>query len=306
MKGEWFIITPYYREEIDWIKRCVDSVKRSANALGEDHFVIKHLLVADGVYRPEVQELSDYNLTMFPGTRDYGDTPRFIGFCLAYTQGAKAISFLDADNWFFDSHLPAVAQLYENTKAQVVTTSRAFFHLNGDPLDAVCLTSDGEHFCDTSCLTLFDEGVGFGRFWGEISDEEHAIDDRVVWDKIKENGAVRAHTDQVTIAYRARASSYYRDLGEPIPNKLIRDNREEISNALIAYHKRTGQTAELDWRYSVPYDKPYRAKKLALGLISRGEIEKASPILSVLRTQLGSDLGIQLAYEISLRANGRQ
>jgi hypothetical protein len=298
MKEKWYVITPYHDEEFNWIKKCVDSVRESATKLGDGLFEVRHLLIGDGVHRPEIQSLSSNHLLIIPGARDYGDTPRYLGASYAYSQGAKAISFLDADNWIFQSHLPTIAKHYIETKIPIITTKRAFFDVDGTSLDAVCLTSDGEQFCDTSCLTLFGSAVVLGRLWGEIDDAEHAIDDRVVWHSIKNSGLSRSHTGDITVAYRARSPSYYRDLGEPIPNQLVRDNTEKIRSAVLSFKRRTGVTAELSWRYSIPFDKPQRARKLALALLQKGDYEKAAPILDVLRSQLANDLGVKLAYEL--------
>ncbi len=289
----WWIITPYFDEPVEWIARCVDSIKKAALFLGNE-LTIKHLLVSDGVHRPEVRSLTDFHIELAPGFGDYGDSPRYLGSSFAKLSGANALSFVDSDNWVYPNHLEAILSKHTTSGAHLITTEREFYDVYGVPLHAKCLTSDGKNFSDTNCITLFHEALSISDIWGTIPEEEHAIDDRVLWDYVLQTSIARAHTSIPTVAYRARVPSFYHDLGEIPPSEYLRPIGDNISRAIKAFEGRTGRNPRLRWMYEIPHDKHIRAKKVAKALMKTFKFDSAIEILSELKTKLPHDDDIKI------------
>ena len=84
------IITPYYKEPTEVLRRCHDSVKAQT-------YPATHFMLADGHPNPEVDNWDVVHIKL-PAHGDSCDTPRAIGALSASAQGFDAISLLDADN----------------------------------------------------------------------------------------------------------------------------------------------------------------------------------------------------------------
>jgi hypothetical protein len=82
---------------------------------------------------------------------------------------------------------------------------------------AQCLTSDGEQFCDTSCLMLMRPAFPVTSVWALMDPSQHAIDDRVVWQRLLQSGLPRAHTGRPSVAYRATLTNFYHHFREKPP-----------------------------------------------------------------------------------------
>ena len=95
------VITPYYREDTEKLRRCHESVLRQT---GE----VTHFMVADGFPNPEVDRWDVQHVSLGAAHGDNGNTPRGIGALLAFAQGFDAVAFLDADNWFVDNHISSL------------------------------------------------------------------------------------------------------------------------------------------------------------------------------------------------------
>src|SRR5690349_5897356 len=93
------VVTPYYKEPLAVLRRCVDSVKAQQIACA-------HIMVADGHPRPEIEDWGVEQHVKLPLSHaDDGDTPRLIGTGMAHAQGFDAVCWLDADNWFEAEHV---------------------------------------------------------------------------------------------------------------------------------------------------------------------------------------------------------
>src|SRR5258708_138089 len=164
------VVTPYFRVPDEWLKHCHSSVAAQQHPC-------THILVADGEPQQGVAPFAAEHIVLEKPHADSGDTPRLIGSRAAIRQGFDAIAYLDADNWYYPHHIASLIALHETTGAAVCTSKRAFHHLDGRFM-GVCLTSDGEHFRDTSCLMLTRPALELASLWGELAPDEHALDDR--------------------------------------------------------------------------------------------------------------------------------
>lgn len=204
------VVTPYRQTPDAWLRFCHESVRAQS-------YPCTHVLVADGEPQAAVREFHAYHIVLGVTYADFGDTPRAIGSKFAIEQGFDAIAYLDSDNWYNPNHVASLVTLHRRTGAAVCTSKRTIHHLDGR-LMALCLTSDGERFCDTNCLMLMRPAFIAASIWGRIADDEHPIDDRVVWSWILDSDLSRAHSDLATVGYRATHRGLYSMMGWPIPD----------------------------------------------------------------------------------------
>jgi hypothetical protein len=181
-------------------------------------------MIADGEPLDWVGNFCCKHIVLTHSLNDCGDTPRAIGSLKAIEQGYDAIAYLDSDNWYEPNHISSLLDLQAKTSAAVCTSKRRIHHLDGRPM-AICLGSDGEQFCDTSCLMLLRPAFDLTSVWASILPGEHGIDDRIMWHAVKRGGYRRTHSDLPTVCYRATHAGFYVYTGWPVPNEAVRNNK---------------------------------------------------------------------------------
>lgn len=87
------VITPYYKESLDILQKCHESVKK------QNHPSL-HVMVADGFPVDDISQWDCNHIILPLGHNDIGSTPRLLGSYHAIGLGYDAIAFLDADNWY--------------------------------------------------------------------------------------------------------------------------------------------------------------------------------------------------------------
>lgn len=202
------IITPYYKEKPEILKRCIDSVKDQTTKAD-------HILVADG----HPVDVADYNIAhhiVLPNANgDYGDTPRMIGSIYAYSQGYDAYCWLDADNWFEPNHLEKMLEIIHlNPEAEIVTATRNLRRPDASLL-AVDNESNGVEFCDTNCYFITRDAMPLANKWGFKDKSKAILGDREVW-----AGAAVYHKDhckEPTVNYTTMFGLHYVSRGETAP-----------------------------------------------------------------------------------------
>jgi hypothetical protein len=248
------VVTPFCHEPPEWLVQAQKSVAAQT-------YPCDHILVGDAA--SVVPALPAMVVNLPTGVADYGDTPRAIGSFYAAGLGYDAIAYLDADNWFHPGHIASLVALHMQTRAAVVTSRRAFVRLDGTYM-AECTASDGETFSDTNCLYLTRPAFGVLSTWALMDPAFHAIDDRVMWHAIKQQGYSRAHTEQASVAYRARLPNFYTDLGETSPVDVKLAQAEAIMSALAAWEAAGNATLRMNWGYR-RYAGPNRIREVFFG-----------------------------------------
>ncbi len=203
------VVTPYYKEPLEVLKRCHDSVR------AQIHHKAEHILVADGHPRPELDAWDAQHISI-PASDDCGDTPRLVGAVIASTSGVDAIAFLDADNWFEPDHLATLVTMHELTGHPIVTATRFLRRLDGGPL-GVCTESDGQAFTDTNCYLLMRPAFHLLGAWGFKERGAAALGDRVFWRAVVRSGLARAHSTTPTVNYVTSFAGHYLAHGETPP-----------------------------------------------------------------------------------------
>jgi len=225
------VITAYCSDDFAYIDRCIRSVRDQSTQA-------THFVVADGCDVPlSNAQLAGVNILRIPiRHHDYGNTPRFVGSHLAIEKGFEAIAFLDADNWYHTDHLSSLVSLHRSTDALIGASQRIICAVDGTPI-GLCLLSGTPIFADTSCMMFFRNATHFGRLWGEIPSDFHAIGDRILWKSIIDEGASQFFTARPTIGYTAKHRSFYERAGIASPPSMRTKTgiREAIRKYYIQY-----------------------------------------------------------------------
>ena len=203
------VITPYYREHVSILYDCHRSVRAQS-------VPCTHVMVANGPPSPDVQSWDIHHVVLPGPHRDYGSTPRLLGAFHAVGLGFDGIAFLDADNCYRADHLERLLELHRHTQASFISSSRVLCRLDGSVMGP-CLTSDGKHFSDTSCMLIMRPAFSLLANWCLMPDYAHVISDRVFLYLARVAGTTFAHSPEPTLYYRCGKSDSYDIVGEPPP-----------------------------------------------------------------------------------------
>ena len=210
------VVTPYYKEPIEKIRRCHESV------LNQTHRDVMHIMVADGFPRQEINSWERCLHIPLPiGHNDSGDTPRVVGCSSAASQQYGGIVLLDADNWFEPEHIEVLINVHKQSQAPVVTCVRKLCRPDTGELLATCWESDGVNFCDTNCYLITHTAFPLLAAWG-FRDNQTASriingGDRLFWNAVVKSQVGRAHSKRPTVNYETVWANHYEALGLPIP-----------------------------------------------------------------------------------------
>jgi glycosyltransferase involved in cell wall biosynthesis len=209
------VITPYYKESPEVLKRCMDSV---AN---QTHADIIHVMVADGYPSDYVINRAEGNTKIMhiviPNTNDGGSTPRGIGAAVIAQKECDAIAFLDADCWYDSDHIETALSVMTEHKP-IVTIGRYLHRLDWSML-SLDPESDGLSFNDTSCYLI--ARSAFQSIWAWLFlDRKHGpVCDRVVWHYIPKQYTIRS--PKSTVHFITRYAVHYLYYKEIPPNGCI-------------------------------------------------------------------------------------
>ncbi|MBC7916561.1 MAG: hypothetical protein H7Y28_02005 [Rhodoferax sp.] len=95
---QYAIVTPYYKESVGLLQRCIASVQHQT-------IQVDQLLIADGHAQDWIDFRAERYLRLDHPHGNYGNTPRGIGLMLAFTEQYNGIGVLDADNWLEANHV---------------------------------------------------------------------------------------------------------------------------------------------------------------------------------------------------------
>lgn len=210
------VVTPYYQEDVSWLTRAHESVRAQKVPAW-------HILVCDGAAPAQIPDFQGTHVLLQRNYRDYGNTPRFIGCFNAITQGADAIAFLDADNWFYPEHLMTLAEVAVAADLEAVASARMLHRLDGSAM-MKCPTVDGQNFIDTSCMFIMKSAFRHLIAWVLLGqDVSGGAPDQFVWKMMRDAGTRMGFVDRPTVAYRTRHRVHYEAAGErPPPGAIAR------------------------------------------------------------------------------------
>lgn len=233
------VVTPYYNEPLEWIHSMQLSVLNQTHAS-------THIIVCDGNALPS--PLNAEVIVLPKRIGDYGDTPRAVGTAYAIGRGFDAIAYLDADNGYDHNHIESLVDAHKISSAEIVTSGRRFVSLDGIQM-AECLSSNGIEFSDVNCLFFTKNAYHLLSKWVLMESDFHPIDDRVIWHAVLNSGLKKAHTNKITVAYRATHPGIYRDLSAPIPEALSQSKEQKIAQALTKWEESGNPSLRMRWGY---------------------------------------------------------
>jgi GT2 family glycosyltransferase len=213
------VVTPYFETELAWVRQGHASVRGQT-------VQAHHILVCDGSTPAQIEAFQGTHILLQRNYKDYGNTPRLIGCYNAITQGADAIAFLDADNWFQPDHLENLLRVAQDNRLDACSSARALFRPDGSYM-VKCPTVNGRDYIDTSCLLVMRSAFHHMIAWILTSQDTAAVTDQHVWTHMKNAGARLAFLDKATVCYRTRHASHYRLIGETPPPDAI--DRTDLS-----------------------------------------------------------------------------
>lgn len=204
------VITPYCEEPPQVLRDC-------HQAASSQSFSCTHFMIADGQPRQEVARWAAQHIILPQAHHDCGNTARGIGSLSAMNQGYDAVSFLDADHWYYPNHIESMIKLHLSTGASVCTAARNIHRLDGSLMFTDLHESDGKRHVDTSCLFIMRPAFRLLPLWTMMPTQLGPVSDQVMWQAIKARRVPHAHNPEPTVAYRTRSHAHYWSIGEPAP-----------------------------------------------------------------------------------------
>ncbi len=207
------VVTPYFETEESWIRQGHASVHGQT-------VPAHHILVCDGSAPVQIEAFQGTHILLQRNYKDYGNTPRLIGCYNAIDQGAEAIAFLDADNWFQPDHLEGLSRFAQDNRLDACSSARTLHRPDGSFM-AKCPTVNGRPYIDTSCLLVMKPAFHHLIAWVLYGQDVAAVMDQHVWGHMKRAGVRLGFLDRATVSYRTRHASHYRLIGEVPPADAI-------------------------------------------------------------------------------------
>ena len=210
------VITPYYKEALEVLERCHHSCLAQ-----EGGWPLRHVMVADGHARPEIDGWDVEHITLPNAHGDNGNTPRCVGAISAINQGYWPILLLDADNWFQPWHLTTVVALRQrHPSADVLAMGRECALPDGTPIPGLLEEDLGLRHVDTSCYVFYPSAFRVLSLWGMMPTYMGPICDRFIRQSITDYGLVMAGTHQPSVVFTAHYSWAYQALDRPVPDDV--------------------------------------------------------------------------------------
>ena len=203
------VVTPYFEEEIATLRRCHESVLAQS-------YACRHIMVADGRPRAELDAWDVDHVRLPTPHGDYGDTPRAAGGAHALALGYDAVAYLDADNSWRPHHVKSMVCRLQATGADIVFSGRTLHFPDGTFLPELD-PADGRSHVDTSCMCLAGDLEASVGVWVAYPRLLSSIGDRLALRILRGRGKRIACTGALTVRYTMNFAWIYEALGMPVP-----------------------------------------------------------------------------------------
>lgn len=206
------VVTPYYKEDVATLTRCMDSVARQTIAV--DHF-----LVADGFPQDWLDSKPVRHIKLDRAHGDFGNVARGVGALLAVSEKYDGIAFLDADNWYDDDHIAScLAALEESPRSLYAAARRRFVRPNASVMETVTPAElPFEQHVDTNCFFFKPRLFYLLHHWCTIPRELSASGDRLFFLLLYGKSVTPAVVSKPTVNYLCMIEQVYRAQGEEPP-----------------------------------------------------------------------------------------
>ena len=235
------VITPYYTEPLEMLKRAHDSVMAQTHRC-------THYMVADGHARPEIDDWDVRHIALPIAHENNGNTPRAIGSLDSIGEGFDAIAYLDADNWFEPGHIENLLALHKETGAEIVSSGRVIHAIDGTVLLPEGKTDDGTQTADTSTLLFTQAAFSVLPIWGTMPKELGPNCDRFIFKGALALGCSHQHGSGLTVHFTSRYGPHYQAAGRAVPRDATAMHAMKESDQFIRRLKAKGLSHVLSGR----------------------------------------------------------
>lgn len=206
------VITPYFKEPDETLERCLGSVRSQDQPA-------THILIADGHPNELVERAGVRHLRLDRSHADAGNTARGLGALLAVAEEFEAIAFLDADNWFDDSHLSSCIQTAHSTPElpDFVVARRRLCRPDGSELPGSLEEDERGQHVDTSCFFLLRSSFHVAARWAAIPKALGPVGDRVFFKLLIAQNLRANRCQRTTVNYSCTYRSPYLAANEEPP-----------------------------------------------------------------------------------------
>ncbi len=202
------VITPYYKEPIETLRRCHDSVAAQTHPC-------THFMIADGHAVPDLGDWPVEHIILTRAHGDVGNTPRSIGAISALNRGFDAVAYLDADNWYHPEHIESLVETVRRAGVPMAISDRFVVALDGTVMDI----HEESHpdFADTSCIFHTAQAARMIPMWAMMPPVLGVMGDRVFVAIANLLRIPRARTGRKTLYYESNYWIHYHQAGLPQP-----------------------------------------------------------------------------------------
>ena len=224
------VVTPYYKEPVEVLKRCHDSVKN------QTHRDTTHIMIADG-HANSVCSTWDLEHIELPFSHDdAGATPRAIATISAFSRSYDAVGFLDADNWYDSDHVENMIKTLKLGNASAAIATRRIHSLDGAELYVDTVESNGENMVDTNSMFLTRDALHLLTYW-VTEPGQRLWSDRYFWNAVKMSKIPVARSLKPTVAYVSKWAWHYQYAGVEPPPDAVWIDQDAAGNLIHTKHK---------------------------------------------------------------------
>lgn len=225
------VVTPYYKEDREMLTRCMDSVRRQTVRAD-------HVLVADGFPQDWIDQAPVRHLKLDRAHADYGNFARGVGALAAVAEEYDGICFLDADNWYDDTHIEACLEVAAaRPDTPFIAAQRRFVRPDGTVMARVQPAEMPHHqHVDTNSMFLLPPAYPHVHRWCTMPQALSPSGDHLFFLVLVMAGFPPASTPKATVNYLCMFENIYLEQGEtpPLGAKPILNwpNRQQWINEL--------------------------------------------------------------------------
>jgi len=235
------VITPYYKESLETLIRCRDSVKN------QTYKNTTHILVADGHSNSICKGWNVDHFELPVSHADAGATPRAVAAMSAFSRGYDAIAFLDADNWYDNDHIESMVEgvhgVKQGTVDFVIATRRIHCSLTEKMLYVDTIESNGTNMVDTNCMFMTKTCLNLLPNW-IVDPANRLISDKIFWESVKKNNVSIVRYTRPTVSYSTKWAWHYKQAGVEIPPDAVWLMQDNKGNKIHVKHKETKEYHE--------------------------------------------------------------
>lgn len=222
------VITPYCTESLELLDRCHRSCVSQT-------VPVRHVMVADGAPRTEIDGWECDHLVLPVRHGDNGNTPRCMGAISAMNRGYWPILLLDADNWYEPHHVALALELKRRQpQADVLVMGRRVVLPDGTAVPGVPEEDLLRIHADTSCFVFYPHSFRALALWGMMPPYLGPVCDRFVFTALQQMDLKLAWCEQPSVVFTAHYSWAYEALNREPPADVHDIDWDQIKARFVA------------------------------------------------------------------------